>query len=172
LGRILQWDRGEKEFELVSTVTDVDSFMHTVEVYSHTVALMRVLDADIDIRRRIEVLNKVPFEKKASVDVERVRYDSHMHLRHLESQLDLHITLLASDSQKELWDLITKRSLLLSARHVLSYYIEVVEFAANKFGVVGVDFVSQLKDMGDWLKEQTAAVTSEIKQLVNSDRPD
>lgn len=71
------------------------AYLHQlIKEYAVTSTLLRLLDFDIDVRRELETLRKLPHDAKASIDVERTRAELQGDIARLWVEIDAAVTLL------------------------------------------------------------------------------
>jgi hypothetical protein len=58
-------------------------------------ALLSLLDFDIDIRRQLETLRKLPHDAKRSIDVERTRAELQQDMEHLAAEINAALDVIA-----------------------------------------------------------------------------
>ena len=71
------------------------AYLHQlIKEYAVTTTLNRLLDFDIDVRRELETLRKLPHDSKDSINVERTRAELQADIARLWVEIDAAITLL------------------------------------------------------------------------------
>lgn len=70
-----------------------------INEYAQNEILLVVLDIDIESRRKIEDLQRIPFEQKRSISVEKRREIAQEEKQRLKHEIDAAINLIGKDQQ-------------------------------------------------------------------------